>query len=192
MLVFLDIETTGSGDERGVPNESVLEVAALVTTDDLEVLGMTQELVKPVGSPLPGFDMDKIEPVVREMHAKNGLFEAVEREGLRRYEAETSLVGWFASFLEKNGGEKLTLVGNSVWFDLVFLREHMPELARCFSRRVVDLTSVNQLVARWNVDVFNNRPRSESNHRALSDCQAAADLLRYYRENGLFLSMPID
>ena len=185
MLAFLDIETTGHGDETGIENESILEVSAIITDTDLEIVDSTTVLVKPVGNPLPGFDFTKMDPVVVAMHTVNGLFDEILANGLRRCEAEEALISVLKPYTE--GGGKLIPVGNSVGvFDMAFIKCHMPKLAKLFDRRSIDLSSLNQLALKYNPEVFENRPKANGRHRSYDDCLAAIQLLNYYRDNRLF------
>lgn len=85
MIVWVDVETTGLDARSG----HLLEVALVVTDDDLSEVAARDVVVRPVGA-----DVDRVymEPVVREMHQKNGLLADVRERGLRRHEAEEVLV----------------------------------------------------------------------------------------------------
>lgn len=178
MLAFLDCEMTGLDRQR----DHLLEVAFVFADDDLEVKGLVKQVVRPVGL----YSWDQMDPRVREMHTRNGLLAEVEREGLRRYEAEQRLLA-FAQGIP--GARGCQIAGNGVGGDREWLREHMPQLAAYFDRRVVDLTCLNQLAQRWAKKVYKNRPRPSSQagtHRALEDAFESLETARYYRSQGLF------
>jgi oligoribonuclease len=59
------------------------------------------------------------------------------------------------------------LAGNSVHVDLGFLRAHMPDLASQLHYRIVDVTSVAELCARWFPSEYKRTPRKKA--RALPD-----------------------
>lgn len=191
MLVFLDIEATGHGRDKGIANESILEVGFCVTTDDLEQVGGGHQLVKA----LPGH-LEAMRAEVREMHTKNGLLDAIEKEaertyragepGIRRYEAEAQLVEWFTTFPERFDMKEMTAVGFAVEGDMAFLREHMPRLAKLFSRKVIDLHALGELAKRWNPKLHKGSPKGPGTHRAWTDAAHSLEVLRYYRDHDLF------
>ena len=93
MIVFADVETTGL-DERDA-HAHLLEVALVVTDDDLNEVAHDSTLVQ-VGDALQ-LDalIEKLHPVVREMHEKNGLFAELRAGGgLVREVAEERLIAF--------------------------------------------------------------------------------------------------
>lgn len=184
MIVFLDLETTG----LDVDNDQILEVGILVTDDDLVVRGGAQQVVRPIINVSLDEFVLTLDPIVQKMHAENGLWKEVESDSMRRHEAETDLVAWLEKFREGVPGYpmKFVLAGNSVWFDLMFLRKNMPTLASMFDRRLIDVTSVNLLASRWAKATFEGRPSNPvgaNKHRALADANHSRDVLAYYRDN---------
>lgn len=79
MICFVDVETTGLNPRY----DALLEIALVVTTDDLEEVGAIDLVVRPVASAHPL----AVDDVVQRMHTENGLWRDVEERGLRRYEA---------------------------------------------------------------------------------------------------------
>ena len=69
MLAWMDLEMTGLNPE----DDAIIEIATLVTDDDLEVLAEGPDLV--VHQP-PGV-LDRMGEYVRSMHTRSGLLEAV-------------------------------------------------------------------------------------------------------------------
>lgn len=81
------------------------------------------------------------------------------------------------------------LAGNTVHADKVFLVKEMPELIQHLHYRIVDVSSIKELVRRWygSEEGMTWRPRKEGeekkgDHRALNDIRASIDELRWYRE----------
>ena len=48
--------------------------------------------------------------------------------------------------------------------------------------RVVDVSTVKELVKRWSPEVAKGAPEKKLNHRALDDIRESIEELRYYRE----------
>lgn len=176
MLTFIDLETTGLDELK----DSILEVAVVVATDDLEtVTAFCSVVVEPLFGTLSQMD-----PVVVEMHTKNGLLaECMGPDAMRRHEAEAEVLGFLSSI---EGTKGCPVAGNSVWFDKNFIRRHMPKLHGLFHYRIVDVSSFNEMAQRWNPELFEGRPRSDENHRALTDAETSLQTMRYYKKNGLF------
>ena len=69
MLVWMDLEMTGLDPTTDV----IVEVATLVTDDDLEILAEGPDLV----IHQPDEALETMDPVVVEMHTNSGLLEAI-------------------------------------------------------------------------------------------------------------------
>ena len=90
MIVWTDTETTGLHPPEG----SLLEVALVVTSDDLIARASTSLVVRPITPYSHEEWVARLDPFIREMHTKNGLLDDVRDRGLRRYEAEDQLVAF--------------------------------------------------------------------------------------------------
>lgn len=168
-LCCLDIETSGLDPER----DQILEVAFKYCTRSGE-LGFENcaQAVLPLRD-----DPSTWHESAREMHTANGLIKevsALKEEG-KAYEAELHhLDNLFSAALT---GEKYTLVGNSVHFDLGFLRRHMPKLARKFNYRLGNVSSVRVFLE----TVGYQEPNKNVAHRAMDDVDASLDMLRRFQ-----------
>lgn len=178
MIGFLDIEATGLDKDKG----SILEVGLILTTDDLRPIRKYEIVVKPM------FGYMDMEPIVLDMHTKNGLLAECLSVGFRRYEAEERLVQFMESQLIQKPELKgqIQMAGNSIYFDKAWLREHMPRFERFFHRRVIDISTLNEIAKRVAPKVFERRPRADDNHRAMSDAENSLDTIRYYLDEGFF------
>lgn len=79
MLIWIDTETSGLSPK----DDHLLEIAVVVTDDNLVEKASYSTVVKPVGAHIDDIYMD---PVVRAMHSKNGLIQELrDGRGLRRY-----------------------------------------------------------------------------------------------------------
>ncbi|SPO30862.1 related to REX2 - Oligoribonuclease, mitochondrial precursor [Ustilago trichophora] len=80
------------------------------------------------------------------------------------------------------------LAGNTVHADKAFLQKEMPELINHLHYRIVDVSSLKELVRRWygaeSIMVWkrNGQPTNGNDHRALNDIKGSIDELRWYRQ----------
>lgn len=188
MIVWTDVESTGL-DER---NGHLLEVALVLTDDELVEQGHFSVVVQPVGTTIDA-TVANMDVVVREMHTANGLIaELREGGGVRRYEAEEHIIKWLKGPCTSPEQEKLSLeslskvplAGSTVGFDRRWLREHMPRLEALFSYRSIDVSSITELARRWSPSTYEGRPKAGKAHRALADVRESIAYLKYYSNVG--------
>ena len=171
MLVWVDCEMTG----LDLTNDALIEVAALVTDADLNVLGDGVDLViKP-----PAAALDLMGDFVRTMHQASGLLDQLDN-GLTMAEAEQRMLDYVRSFVPEP--RKAPLAGNTIGTDRAFLIRDMPTFESHVHYRSVDVSSIKELVRRWYPRVYYQAPAKSGNHRALADVQESIEELRYYRD----------
>lgn len=169
VFLWLDLEMTGLDPESC----AIVEVAALITGPDLEPRDEFERVVWQ-----PDEVLARMEPIVREMHAKSGLTDRVRASAHSLRETERDLFDLVARHC--GPGEGL-LAGNTIHHDRRFLARYMPLVERYLSYRQVDVSSLKLLTRAW----YPESPgfqKPESNHRALADIRASIAELRYYRE----------
>jgi oligoribonuclease len=177
-LVWIDCEMTGL-DLRA---DALVEVAALVTDGELNVLGDgVQVVIKPSAEALA-----QMGDFVRDMHAKSGLLPLLEH-GIEMAEAEELVLAYIREHVPDP--RKAPLAGNTVGTDRTFLARDMPALEAHLHYRNVDVSSIKELAHRWFPRAYYNTPAKNGNHRALADIQESIEELRYYRE-ALFVAPP--
>jgi oligoribonuclease len=178
LLVWMDCEMTGLDLER----DELVEVAALVTDGELNVLGDGVDLlIKPSQAAL-----DQMGDFVREMHAASGLLEQLSA-GLTVAEAEERVLDYVREHVRE--ARRAPLAGNTIGTDRAFLARSMPTLESYVHYRNVDVSSIKELARRWYPRVYYAAPAKSGNHRALADVQESIEELRYYRE-AVFVPMP--
>jgi oligoribonuclease len=177
-LVWIDCEMTGLDLER----DALVEVAALVTDSELNVLG---EGVDVVVRP-PQEAVDQMPDVVREMHTTSGLLAALPT-GVTLAEAEAMVLDYVREHVP--AARKAPLAGNTVFVDRGFLARDMPELEAHMHYRIVDVSSIKELVRRWYPRVYFNSPSKHGGHRALADIRESIEELKYYR-SAIFVPQP--
>lgn len=177
-LVWIDCEMTG----LDLGADALIEVAALVTDFDLNVLGEGVDIiVKP-----PAEAMDQMIPFVREMHEKSGLLVELEH-GVTLAEAEERVLAYIKEHCAD--GSRPPLAGNTVATDRAFLARDMAALESFLHYRIVDVSSIKELSRRWYPRTYYAAPEKRGNHRALADIQESIEELRYYRE-AVFVAPP--
>ncbi len=177
-LVWIDCEMTG----LDLASDALVEVAALVTDGDLNVLGDGVDVViKPAPDALAAMG-----DFVREMHTKSGLIEEFDA-GVTMAEAEKMVLDYVRRYV--NGPRQAPLAGNTIGTDRAFLARDMPQLESFVHYRNVDVSSVKELARRWYPRAFFNAPTKSGNHRALADIRESIEELRYYRE-AVFVAQP--
>jgi oligoribonuclease len=169
-LVWLDLEMSGLDVERHV----ILEIAALVTDKDLKVIAEGPDLAI-YQSPEALVSMDEWSV---NHHGASGLLERVRSSSHDTRSAERQVLDFLSAHCPKGSSP---LCGNSVWQDRRFLARFMPELEAYLHYRVIDVSSVKELVRRWYPDLppF----QKKKTHLALSDIKESIEELRYYRKN---------
>ena len=177
-LVWIDCEMTGL-DLRA---DALIEVAALVTDFELNVLGDGIDvIVKP-----PQEALDQMDAFVRTMHTSSGLLEELD-SGLTMGEAEEKVLSYIKEHCAD--GSRPPLAGNTVATDRSFLARDMPDLESFLHYRIVDVSSIKELSRRWYPRTYFNAPAKTGNHRALADIQESIEELRYYRA-AIFVPSP--
>ncbi|MBZ4015207.1 oligoribonuclease [Streptomyces purpurogeneiscleroticus] len=177
-MVWIDCEMTG----LSLANDALIEVAALVTDSELNILGEGVDIViRP-----PAEALETMPEVVREMHTASGLLAELDG-GTTLADAERQVMDYIKSHVPEPG--KAPLCGNSVGTDRGFLLRDMPELENYLHYRIVDVSSVKELARRWYPRAYFNSPEKNGNHRALADIRESIAELRYYRE-AVFVPQP--
>ena len=177
-LVWIDCEMTG----LDLGADALIEVAALVTDFDLNVLGEGVDvIIKPSQESL-----DQMVEFVRSMHEKSGLLDELA-SGTTLAEAEEQVLAYIKEHCPD--GSRPPLAGNTVATDRAFLARDMPALESFLHYRIVDVSSIKELSRRWYPRAYFAAPTKRGNHRALADIQESIEELRYYRE-AVFVPQP--
>ena len=177
-LVWIDCEMTG----LSLGTDALIEVAALVTDFELNVIGDGIDLViKP-----PQAALDQMGDFVTSMHTKSGLLTELDG-GMSLREAEEAILAYVREHVPEP--RKAPLAGNSVGTDRAFLLRDMAELESYLHYRVVDVSSIKELARQWYPRAYFASPDKTGNHRALADIQESIEELRYYRA-AVFVPQP--
>ena len=177
-LVWIDCEMTG----LDLIDDALIEVAAIVTDGELNVLGEGVDVViRPSDEALA-----QMGDFVRNMHQTSGLLDLLA-DGISMQAAEEQVLGYIREHVPD--GRKAPLAGNTIGTDRAFLARDMPALESHVHYRNVDVSSIKELARRWYPRVYFNSPAKSGNHRALADIRESIEEMRYYRE-ALFVPLP--
>ena len=176
--MWIDCEMTG----LSLADDALIEVAALVTDDELNVLGDGVDVViRP-----PDTALEQMNDFVRGMHEKSGLLPELEK-GTDMARAQAMVLDYIREWVPEPG--KAPLGGNSVGTDKTFLARDMPELVEHLHYRIIDVSTIKELARRWYPRAYFQSPAKTGNHRALGDIIDSINELKYYRET-VFVEAP--
>ena len=177
-IVWIDCEMTGLSLET----DALIEVAALVTDFELNVLGEGVDVViRP-----PDAALAQMGDFVRGMHTRSGLIDELA-DGVSMDEAQELVLDYVRAWVPEP--RKAPLGGNTVATDRGFLARDMRELEEHLHYRIIDVSSIKELSRRWYPRAFFAAPAKNGGHRALADIRESIAELRYYRE-AVFVPQP--
>lgn len=169
-LIWIDLEMTGLDTN----NDSILEIATIVTDGDLNILA---------NGPVCAVRHD--DTVLKEMdewnrrhHTDSGLWQRVAFSRYSMQEAESATLLFLQDWVEKGVSP---MCGNSICQDRRFLHRLMPELESWFHYRNLDVSTLKVLANEW-LPTELQEFEKENRHEALSDIQESIAELQYYRQ----------
>ena len=170
-IVWIDCEMTG----LDLVSDALVEVACVVTDAELNELDTgVSVVIRP-----PDLAFASMPDIVREMHIASGLIDEIPH-GTTLEAAQQLVLDYVRSHVAEP--RKAPLAGSSVYVDRGFLARDMPELDAYLHYRLIDVSSIKELVRRWYPRVYFSSPTKRGNHRALADTRESIAELRYYRE----------
>ena len=177
-IVWIDCEMTG----LDIANDALIEVAALVTDFELNVLGNGVDLViRP-----PDQALTIMGDFVRQMHTDSGLLDVLA-DGTTLEDAQAQVMDYVTHWVPES--RKAPLGGNTVSTDRAFLARDMPDLESHLHYRIIDVSSIKELSRRWFPRAYFAAPAKTGGHRALGDIWDSITELRYYRQS-VFQAQP--
>ena len=168
-LIWIDLEMTG----LDTGNDSILEIATVVTDKDLNILAEGPEFaISHDEARLLAMDDWN-----RNQHRKSGLWQRVLDSDVDMALAEVRTVEFLVQWVPAG---KSPMCGNSICQDRRFMHRLMPRLERFFHYRNLDVSTIKELARRWAPEVGKGFSK-ESAHTALSDVRDSISELAYYR-----------
>lgn len=167
----MDLEMTGLDPSRHV----IVEIATLVTDDELTIVAEGPDLVVHQAAD----ELDRMDPVVRNMHTSSGLLNAIKASSTSLEEAGAATL----AFIREHVSEPRTvpLCGNSIGTDRRFLAAYLPQIEDYLHYRSIDVSTVKELARRWYPGIVERAPEKAGSHRALDDIRESVEELRYFR-----------
>ena len=169
-LVWIDMEMTGLDPDK----DRIIEVATIITDGRLHIVEEGPNLI----IHQPKRVLKAMDEWNCKHHADSGLTEAVLASKLTVRAAERKTL----EFIKKHCAPKSApLCGNSVHHDRRFIAHYMPKLHQYLHYRLVDVSTIKELVKRWfRATRF---PAKNERHRALDDIRESIEELKYYRRH---------
>ena len=155
----------------------IVEIATLVTDDDLNVIAEGPDLVIHQDEAA----LALMDPVVVEMHTKSGLLELIRASTISLADAGAQTLEFIKSQVAE--ARRVPLCGNSIGMDRRFLAAYLPEIEDYLHYRSVDVSTIKELVKRWYPALNSGRPRKAGAHRALDDIVESIAEMKFYREH---------
>ncbi|SFT09199.1 oligoribonuclease [Saccharopolyspora flava] len=155
--------------------DALIEIAALVTDADLNILGDGVDIVIHADDDA----LAGMPEVVRDMHARSGLTDEVRASRVTLAEAEQQVLDYIREYVPDV--RSAPLAGNSIATDRGFIARDMPQLDAHLHYRMVDVSSVKELCKRWYPRIYYAQPEKGLAHRALADIRESIRELAYYR-----------
>lgn len=168
-LIWIDLEMTGIDPDKN----SILEIAVHITDPNIKILDEGLNLAIH-HSDLVLNSMDKWNT---RHHGESGLIDRSRQSKITMRKAEDKVLQHIKQYTKPKSSP---LCGNSIWFDKMFIRNYMNKLYQYLFYRIVDVSSIKELIYRWYPDLphFEKAKR----HQALGDIRESIAELAYYRE----------
>ena len=174
-LIWIDLEMTGLDCQR----DSIIEIATIVTTSDLEVVAEGPMLA----IHQPDHVLDGMDEWNTRQHNASGLVGRVRASRIDAAEAEQATLSFLANHLDDNASP---MCGNSICQDRRFMAREMPKLEAFFHYRNLDVSTLKILAGLWAPDVLHGLKKN-AEHLALADIRDSINELRHYRRHLLKL-----
>ncbi|MBO1271567.1 MULTISPECIES: oligoribonuclease [Shewanella] len=169
-LIWIDLEMTGLEPET----DRIIEIATLVTDKQLNIVGE--------GPVIAIHQSDAVLAAMddwnQQHHGESGLIARVQTS----QHSEQDAIRETITFLQQHVPQGVSpMCGNSIGQDRRFLNKYMPELENYFHYRNIDVSTIKELVRRWQPEIMKDF-KKQNTHQALQDIQESIAELKFYRE----------
>ncbi|QBF82399.1 oligoribonuclease [Shewanella maritima] len=169
-LIWVDLEMTGL--EPAV--DRIIEIATLVTDQDLNIIAQGPVLAIHQSDEV----LDAMDDWNQKHHGESGLIDRVKVSDVTEQEAIRQTIAFLQDYVPQG---KSPMCGNSIGQDRRFLNKYMPELEDYFHYRNIDVSTIKELVRRWQPETMNGFSKKNT-HQALEDIKESIAELQFYRE----------
>ena len=177
-LLWMDLEMTGLDPER----DTIMEIATIVTDPQLKTIAEGPVLAIHHSKE----ELESMDDWCIRHHGESGLSKRCFESRVSVEEAEEQTL----KFVREHCPEKqVPLCGNSIHQDRRFIVRYMPRLNDFLHYRMVDVSSVKELVERWYPGEY-QKFKKMGNHEALGDVRESIAELAEYRRT--FFKKPDD
>ncbi len=169
-LVWIDMEMTGLDPETCV----VLEIASIVTDKELNILAQGPVIaVHQSDEVLEGMD-----EWCTKTHGESGLTQRCKDSDVSVVQAAEQTIEFLKDYVPSGVSP---MCGNSIGQDRRFMVKYMPTLEAYFHYRNIDVSTIKELVARWQPDIVSGF-KKKGVHLALDDIKESIEEMKYYRQ----------
>jgi len=170
-FVWIDLEMTGLNPDHDV----ILEIACVITDSQLAVIKEGPSLV----IHQPEKKLNQMNTWSQEQHTLSGLVQKVQRSTISINQAEKQILNFLRNYCKP---ETALLAGNSVWQDRIFMRRYMPSIIDFLYYRLIDVSTIKELVNRWYPNNEQVKFSKKDTHRALEDIYESIAELKHYKK----------
>ena len=156
-------------------NDTIIEIATVVTDDDLNIVADGPELA----IHQPEAVLSRMDAWNQRQHGQSGLLQRVRNSATTMADAEAQTLA-FAQLHVAAGASPIC--GNSICQDRRFLARHMPAFEKFFHYRNLDVSTLKELARRWRPSLAAGLVKKGA-HLARADIYESIAELRYYREH---------
>lgn len=170
-LVWMDLEMTGLDPDTC----KVIEIATIVTDAQLNVLAEGPVLAIHQSDDI----LDNMDQWCVKTHGASGLTQRCKESTYTEQDAIKKTLEFLNQYVPKG---KSPLCGNSISQDRRFLQRHMIELDDYFHYRIIDVSSIKELVRRWKPEIMDGLVK-KGTHLAIDDIRESIQELSFYRKH---------
>ncbi|MFL0810388.1 MAG: oligoribonuclease [Agarilytica sp.] len=170
-LIWIDLEMTGLIPERDV----IIEIATIVTDQNLNTLAEGPV----IAIHQPDAVLEAMDEWNTKQHGGSGLVKRIKESKVSTAQAELQTIEFLKKWVPANTSP---ICGNSIGQDRRFLARYMSKLNDYFHYRNLDVSTVKELVARWQPDLLKGFDK-KGTHLALDDIRDSIREMQYYREH---------
>lgn len=169
-LIWIDLEMTGLEPSK----DKIIEIATIITDKNLNTIAQGPCLA--INQPLSV--LENMDQWNTDHHSASGLWQRVVESDITAKDAERLTIEFLQEHIPKRSSP---MCGNSICQDRRFLARWMPELEAYFHYRQIDVSSIKELIKRWNPQLLDGFEKT-GQHLALADIEESIKELRYYRQ----------